>query len=597
MKRNSIFFDHEQRKRELRRISMIGPKISFTPKKKETIKIPNEIINEMSQKKKKKIKDIRYKELRIIKNSLEKHSKNTNEIYNKQVIQNILSKNTCQNGRFKEMLLMMETVEFLNKFYGYYKAKDKIMLFGLLYNSNKKIYPSYLGMGILIYNFMTHYLLIKQRLIDRIIYKGKLNNIKRPSQTTSFSLNFFLDYSRNENYNKSNDSQSYDNIFGNNQQENIKDISIKEISKLIFKIISCEEQIKKEKQKNLMANVFNKESSDLSEIPILFKSPPPLRNKKNKSTFTKIKISSQSAGRIKKHILKSYIKNHQEKHLDNLNVKVHISKDDQKKISELFLSKSKKDFDLNQLKNNPELFFNEKQFVPKSQTERRNLFKKTKDFLIDIQKNKKNGIEKVINDIIKNPSELFESIGDYNNKKKTYHKRNLTSELNNNQTQTPYFLKTFSKKKNTKYLLKSDCLTIEDRGSQKIINKKDKNNFDNFNIKQSRNKHLNISSNHNYNSFINSNDNKTIDKQVLKLETIDFVSSYKNKIPILLSSINNNNYNTSSDNNIFKKKIMNKNKSNSHFKRNNSSYNYKKKKKNFEHKERYDNIYLRNISN
>ena len=54
MKRNSIFFEHEQRKRELRRISMVGPKINFTPKKKETIKIPKEIFDERSEEKKKK---------------------------------------------------------------------------------------------------------------------------------------------------------------------------------------------------------------------------------------------------------------------------------------------------------------------------------------------------------------------------------------------------------------------------------------------------------------------------------------------------------------------------------------------------------------
>ena len=238
MKRNSIFFDHEQRKRELRRISMIGPKISFTPKKKETIKIPKEIINEISQEKKKKIRDLRFQELKIIKKSLDKHSININDKYNKQVIQNILNKNSCQHGRFKEMLLMIENVEFLKKSYGYYKSKDRIKLFGFLFNLNNKIYPSYLGMGFSIYNFMTHYLLIKQKLIDRIINKGKSNNIKKTSQTNSFSLSFYLDYSVKENYNKSKDSESFEKIVENNEQENVKDISIKEITKLIYNIIS-----------------------------------------------------------------------------------------------------------------------------------------------------------------------------------------------------------------------------------------------------------------------------------------------------------------------------------------------------------------------
>ena len=43
--------------------------------------------------------------------------------------QNILNKNSCQHGRFKEMLLMIENVQFLKKFYGYYKSKDRIKLF------------------------------------------------------------------------------------------------------------------------------------------------------------------------------------------------------------------------------------------------------------------------------------------------------------------------------------------------------------------------------------------------------------------------------------------------------------------------------------
>ena len=86
---------------------------------------------------------------------------------------------------------------------------------------------------------------------------------------------------------------------------------------------------------------------------------------------------------MKKHILKSYIKHYQEKNLDNLNINVSISKDDKKKISELYLSKSKKDFDLYKLKNNPDLYINNKHFIPKSKTEKNKFFKTTKDFLIN----------------------------------------------------------------------------------------------------------------------------------------------------------------------------------------------------------------------
>ena len=138
-----------------------------------------------------------------------------------------------------------------------------------------------------------------------------------------------------------------------------------------------------------------------------------------------------------------------------------ISKDDKKKISELYLSKSKKDFDLNKLKNNPDLYINDKHFIPKSKTERSKFFKTTKDFLVNSKKNNKNDFQNVINNLIKNPLEFFQSIEDYKNKKKTKHKRNLTNILNNNQTQTPFFLRTYSKNNHSKYILKSECFNID----------------------------------------------------------------------------------------------------------------------------------------
>ena len=130
-KRNSIFFDHEERRREMQRISMVKAKISISPRTRKSIFIPKTNVQENMTVRKKKSKPLsrRQKFLIIIKKSLVKYSKDTNQTYCNLIMNNIFNKNSCQHGRFKEMLLMIENVEFLKKSYGYYKSKDRIKLF------------------------------------------------------------------------------------------------------------------------------------------------------------------------------------------------------------------------------------------------------------------------------------------------------------------------------------------------------------------------------------------------------------------------------------------------------------------------------------
>ena len=192
-KRNSIFFDHEERRREMQRISMVKAKISISPRTRKSIFIPKSNVQENMTVRKKKSKPLsrRQKFLIIIKKSLVKYSKDTNQTYCNLIMNNIFNKNSCQHGRFKEMLLSIDNHEFIYKYYNFIRSSKKIDIYGIIMNSLNKIYPSYLGMGFFIYNFMSNYLIIKQKLIDKIENQEKKNERKQ-IQNYSFSLNFFL---------------------------------------------------------------------------------------------------------------------------------------------------------------------------------------------------------------------------------------------------------------------------------------------------------------------------------------------------------------------------------------------------------------------
>ena len=57
-KRNSIFFDHEERRREMQRISMVKAKISISPRTRKSIFIPKSNVQENMTVRKKKSKPL-----------------------------------------------------------------------------------------------------------------------------------------------------------------------------------------------------------------------------------------------------------------------------------------------------------------------------------------------------------------------------------------------------------------------------------------------------------------------------------------------------------------------------------------------------------
>ena len=587
-KRNSIFFDHEERRREMQRISMVKAKISISPRTRKSIFIPKTNVQENMTVRKKKSKPLsrRQKFLIIIKKSLVKYSKDTNQTYCNLIMNNIFNKNSCQHGRFKEMLLSIDNHEFIYKYYNFIRSSKKIDIYGIIMNSLNKIYPSYLGMGFFIYNFMSNYLIIKQKLIDKIENQEKKNERKQ-IQNYSFSLNFFLEKSINNKNKQEKNSES--KINNEENEEKKSEISTKEITKLIYNIITCEKNKKnKEKEKEERNNLKSQKNqfSEFSDIPILFNSPIPIRNKSQKLDFPEINKIPQSEERYSKKNLDTYIKNYQEKNLNKLSGKVIISKEDKLKINKLFYKKKKPSFDFTQLISNPELNISDKIYFPKSKTERTRKFRKTKDFILNSkEKREKNNLKNVLKEFSKNPSKLFETIEDLNNvnRRKIFHKRNLT-----NKPDFPLFLKPCSKKKNYLKVYIKEGYSLEVPGSPKLINNKIKRKIDIWNLKQnSRNKQINISSNYYYNKIFNSDENQTIEKTVLKYDNIDSFSTFRSNFSSVFSSLNNNKKDKGSTNSIFQKK-NNKN----HYRRNNSSFNFKRMKINNEYKDRYDNINL-----
>ena len=110
-------------------------------------------------------------------------------------------------------------------------------------------------------------------------------------------------------------------------------------------------------------------------------------------------------------------------------------------------------------------------------------------------------------------------------KKKKYHKRNNTLELNNKFI--PHFLRNNSKINNTndnsKIFLLTEGLNYEILGSPKLIKNKIKKRIDFWNLSKINNS--NISSNYYYSSFFNSEENQKIQKTFIKFDNINSISS------------------------------------------------------------------------
>ncbi len=531
-RKNSIFFDHDERQKEYRRISLIKSKINF-PKPIPSIflsrKNKKEVTMKISRYKKKK-KTFILKYLYIIRNNLEKYSQNLNQIYSCQVIENILKKNSTQNSRFKEMLLEIDDTEFIHKYYEINKGLKKLKNFGIFSKYLHKFYPCYLGMSISIYKFMNHYLLVKQDLINRMENK-KMLNIN--NNNNSFSLNKLLEKSSSYSSIEYTDRGNYDN----NKKENKKKHSIKEIYKLIKDITKSESNNSNTKKYGFL------KTKSIDSINIKFSSPILKSNKKNDFGLPVIlkKTNTLSQERNKRYNFKTFInsntlfKNFKKEKKRNKKIKIETN-------SELLSLKKKDSFNLNDLKNNPDLILDDKSYIPKYNIERTKNFKNTKEFILNSKKDeKKLTIEHLVNDFIKNPTQLIESIEENKNKekKKKYHKRYNTLELNNKFI--PYFLRNNSNinniNDNSKIFLATEGLNYEILGSPKLIQNKLKKRCEFWSLGKKKNS--NISSNYYYSSFFNSDKNQTMKKTFLKFDNVDSISSSHKSYLSNKNSLNN----------------------------------------------------------
>ena len=293
-------------------------------------------------------------------------------------------------------------------------------------------------MSISIYKFMNHYLLVKQDLINRMENK-KMLNIN--NNNNSFSLNKFLEKSSSYSSIEYTDRGNYDNI----KKENKKKHSIKEINKLIKDITKSESNNSNTKKYGFL------KTKSIDSINVKFSSPILKSNKKNDFGLPIIlkKTNTLSQERNKRYNFKTFInsntlfKNFKKENKRNKKIKIETN-------SELLSLKKKDSFNLNDLKNNPDLILDDKSYIPKYNIERTKNFKNTKEFILNSKKDeKKLTIEHLVNDFIKNPTQLIESIEENKNKekKKKYHKRYNTLELNNKFI--PYFLRNSSNTNNT----------------------------------------------------------------------------------------------------------------------------------------------------
>ena len=568
-KRNSIFFNREERRKENRRLSMIKSKLSFL-REKTLIKFSKRNSLKITKKKEKEKIDINIKHLKIIRRTLEKYSKNLKEIFDNKIIGNILNKNSSYHVRYKEMLIYVDNTDFLNKYYDIKTSLNKIKIFGMITNKFNKFLPNFLGMDFTIYNYMNKYFFFKQDLVNRI--ENNKKNINKNIEYNSFSLNSYFDNSFFEN--NSNPYEKKNNIVNENKKNKNKDNSTSEINNLISNIVKSEFKIQNKKKKFIL-DLNKTHSSDFSKIPILFKTPTP-RNKTNFKDFPDLNnklYESEETKRKNKRCLSSNV-NYIRKEKKS-NSKIEKIKEDYQKNNQLVLLRKKKSFDLIKLKN-PILSLSKNN--EKNNTQNKIKFKKTMEFIIKSKSEEKNSFQHIINDFIKYPLKIIKAMEEYKNKKIM---RKINRKKKKNEELIPNFLKSINKR-NSKIFLASEGFSVEIPGSPKLINKYIKRRFDVWNLKQnnSHNSSNNISTNYYYNPLFNSDENQYIEKTFLKYDN-SFSSKSK---PIFIHKFNN-----TSSKLLFRKRIMN-----NYYRRNNSASSDFKIINLSEQKEKC--IYLKNIN-
>ena len=297
-----------------KRVSILQPnnqlknKLSMMDKKRRrsTLKRKSMVL---SEEKKRLLLNLLYMKLRIVKKSLIQYSYNLNIIYNKFVISNIFNKNSSFHARYKEMLLLIDETEFIPEFYHLKTSIQKINVFGIISKSLDRFFPSYLGSGFDIYNFMNQYLSRKQNLINKIENEEKFNfnNLKKSVRSLNSNNNLL------ENFNLINKDES--KISDSYDEKKIKIKKNKDSTKEIIKLIHT---IKVSEKKNNLENEDKKEEdehiikSKTKKRQLRYSSPILSNYYENElNNYENIPLSDNN--RNNKRLLSSYIRGMQKK--------------------------------------------------------------------------------------------------------------------------------------------------------------------------------------------------------------------------------------------------------------------------------------------
>ena len=510
-KRVSILQPNNQLKNKL---SMIDKK-----RRRSTLKRKSMVL---SEEKKRLLLNLLYMKLRIVKKSLIQYSYNLNIIYNKFVISNIFNKNSSFHARYKEMLLLIDETEFIPEFYHLKTSIQKINVFGIISKSLDRFFPSYLGSGFDIYNFMNQYLSRKQNLINKIENEEKFNfnNLKKSVRSLNSNNNLL------ENFNLINKDES--KISDSYDEKKIKIKKNKDSTKEIIKLIHT---IKVSEKKNNLENEDKKEEdehiikSKTKKRQLRYSSPILSNYYENElNNYENIPLSDNN--RNNKRLLSSYIRGMQKKKIERFNSQIALSKNELKQVNELYKIPNikKKRTSLtnfvnqkqNTLEDNDNININNNSQTILFQNK---TFKKINEFISNSKKlNTYSEVNKFINDCINNPFKVAEDFKEYQNKKL---KKNISSDRSRNFSL--HKLQIHNLKNNSNLFLSYDGFSQEIPATPKFIkNKKLKIN----NLKCN---HENIGKKYYYNSLFNSDGFQKIEKTFLKIENYHSYSSHRQK--------------------------------------------------------------------
>ena len=455
----------------------------------------------------------------IINKNLFFHSKNNLNNFYIQTINNILTKKTRINRIYNELLINIESNDFIIKDYNLYEGKKHIKELGKLYNKIYKNYPNYIIHNDNIYNIIKKNLNSKQNLLDEI-EENKINLIKKikfrksksllmlNEKKNSDSFEKIIDISEDSLYqkeksllNKKLSQNKYYYDFNNNNNINIKklnEISIKNIEKLIYNI---------EKYDKNNSFIFNKDkNNDEDENDIIeYELKKFNRNIKfniNKTTELKKDENYQRliSGIKNKKILKSTFSNNNNNN-DNqkiINKKQNLSKKENKKIELKILNE-----------NNKEKFANTQEMINKYY-EKKQIFLNSKKFYCDMIFNR--------NSILNKQSNKIHSFSDkqlYKKEKKLKLKKIKSEE----QLDKEY-------KKEFNIISRNYFNYLQKINSSNNSNKTNISQFSLNNITNNINNNNKLKFSFNSNKTYNNNNNNSYTKKHLRINSANSLSEY-----------------------------------------------------------------------